>query len=196
MTLIDFDGTIVDLWPRYHAVFSDLTKCKIDLEEYKILKQTLKKDECIANFLNIKLPSDYFSMKSICLEDCYYLRQDTLLLPKETLIHFFKQQNSVILTRRRNTTNFRWELAHLGLLDLQVNSICVNNSKLEWTTENIKEKTTIIGDDIHDLQVAKLPFVNATMVLSGLGTQKDFDKLNIVHTTFKTLDAYIHNHLS
>lgn len=190
MMLIDFDGTIVDLWPRYHTVFCDLTKCDISLNQYRALKQRFKKDEYLANLLKLQLPIDYFSRKAVCLEDRSHLRQDMLLLPREELLSFVEQNKSVILSRRRNTENFKWELEYLGLQDLQGKAVCVDESKLEWAIENIEGEATIIGDDVQDLQVAMLPSVNAIMVLSGLGTQEDFSSLGIAHETFQTLREY------
>lgn len=195
MILIDFDGTIIDLWPRYHAVFCDLTENSISLSEYRKLKQHYKKDELLAHTLGLKLPTDYFIKKALLLEDCYYLSYDKLLIPKDSLLRLFNQSDTIILTKRRNPENFIWELDYLGLSDIRFKAICTKKSKLEWAKENVTERSIIIGDDVRDLQVAILKYVDAIMVLTGLGTSEDYDALNIPYMLYGSLDDYINNEI-
>ena len=41
--IIDFDGTIVDVWERYYRIFIEYFKVDILKEDYKKLKKILKK---------------------------------------------------------------------------------------------------------------------------------------------------------
>lgn len=195
MILLDFDGTIVDLWPRYHAVFCALSNAKIDIMTYKELKQTLKRDEALFHHLNLDFPIDYFKRKTILLEDINYLQKDELLVSKDELLRFFRQNNAHILTSRRFPNNFIQELEFLGLSELCKVSICVQELKANWVKSNISEKSLIIGDDIKDLQVASNANFSAIMVLSGLGTKNDFIATGIPHKTIHTLQQFLgHNY--
>lgn len=193
MILLDFDGTIIDLWPRYHAVFCALTKADINLSTYKTLKQKLKKDELLCKHLGIEIPVDYFVMKSKMLEDKNFLKCDKLIVAKETLLEFAQKNNVKILTARRYPENFEWELDFLGLTSLRCCSICVNEPKKDWVKSSALSKGVIIGDDARDLQVASNPGFSAIMVLSGLGTNQDFAKTKIKYSVFETLQKIIDN---
>ena len=190
-TLLDFDGTIVDLWPRYHAVFCTLSNADINISSYKQLKQKLKKDEELFKYLNLKIPQDYFAMKSKLLEDKDFLKYDKLIVKKENLIEFTNKNNVKILTARRYPDNFMWELDYLGLSSLRNCSICVNEPKKDWAKANNFSNGIIIGDDVRDLEVALNPGVFAIMVLSGLGTDDDFSKTKIAYQLSNTLQEVI-----
>ena len=45
MVFIDFDGTIIDLWPRYCSVFNSILHLRVAVDEYRAIKQKLKKGE-------------------------------------------------------------------------------------------------------------------------------------------------------
>ena len=63
MIIFDFDGTLVDLWPRYCAVFNDILKSSVSLNKYKLAKQSLKNDRLVAESFGIVLPKDYYEKK-------------------------------------------------------------------------------------------------------------------------------------
>lgn len=199
MILLDFDGTVVDLWPRYHAVFCTLSGSKIDIYTYKKLKQKIKKDEELFNYLNLNMPLNYFSEKRILLEDTEFLKLDKLIVEKENLIAFIQKNNAKILTSRRHKENFLWELDYLGLHQLRIASVCTNGLKSDWIKSNNIHSGIIIGDDVRDLSVAINQNFSAIMVLSGLGTKIDFVKTKIPHTLVGSLqeisDSLIAKHL-
>lgn len=191
MILLDFDGTIIDLWPRYHAVFCELSGVDIDIRTYKSLKQELKKDEILFRQLSLEMSSDYFLRKRKLLEDKEFLKRDKLIVDKENLIEFVHKNNVKILTARRYPDNFIWELDYLGLSELKYSSICVSEPKKDWVKSNVLSGGVIIGDDVKDLQVALNAKFSAIMVLSGLGTNYDFSETKIEYKVADTLQDII-----
>ena len=191
MMLIDFDGTIVDLWARYHAVFCRLTGAQIDQQQYKVAKQQYKRDEDLARYFGLLLPSDYFTRKALLLEDPQYLALDRLLLPGEKLLRFMAQQDAKILTARRYPENLLWELNNLGLSALQNRVICTNEPKVKWVAAHAAGKGYIIGDDVRDLQTITVSNLDSVMVQTGLCTPADFSKTGLRYELVQTLEEFI-----
>lgn len=191
MTLIDFDGTIVDLWPRYHRVFCTLTNAQVDLHTYKKAKQVYKRDESLARYLGVELPEDYFPRKAVLLEETEYLALDRLLVCGNQLLRFMEQKNAWILTARRRPDHFLWELDYLGLSALRDRAICVNGSKTAWVEQHVPGEGIMIGDDVKDLQVVVASNLQAIMVLTGLCTAEDFRSTGLPHTLRQSLEEYM-----
>ena len=191
MTLIDFDGTIVDLWRRYHAVFCTLTNARIDLQTYKKAKQTHKRDEDLAQYLGLTLPEDYFPRKAVLLEAPAYLALDQLLVDPEQLLRFMERHDARILTARRQPAHFLWELERLGLSSLCSSAVCVSGPKAKWVERNVKGEGVIIGDDVKDLQAAATAKLHAVMVLTGLYTAEDFRGTGLPHMLVQSLQEYM-----
>lgn len=189
MILLDFDGTVVDLWPRFHAVFCRLTGCDITLDRYRSAKQTIKRDESLALSLGAALPEDHFAQKAALLESRDMLELDRLLLPRDVLLDWARRHDIVILSRRRDAQSFAWELDRLGLSELA--SVCIDVPKVQWIAENVSQPAVIIGDDVRDMQAASLPHISAVMVLSGLCTREDFAAEVIPHEVVESLEQYI-----
>ena len=66
MIVLDFDGTLVDVWRRYHIVFSDGLEDPSSaptLDEFKALRRQLVRDGSIAQSIGTRLASDYFRTK-------------------------------------------------------------------------------------------------------------------------------------
>lgn len=191
MMLIDFDGTIVDLWPRYHGVFCALTGARIDPDAYKAAKQAHKRDEDLARFLGVSLPRDYFSGKAVLLEEPEFLALDRLLVSREKLLRYMQQKDARILTARRRPDRFLWELDRLGLSQLRERAICVSGPKAGWVAANVPGEGIIIGDDVKDLQTVTVSKLEAVMVQTGLYTREDFRNTGLPHTLVQSLDEYM-----
>lgn len=174
--IFDFDGTLIDLWPRYHAVFCHLTGSDVALEEYRDVKMRIKRDEEVARELNCVLPNDYFFRKAELLEYKEFLKMDRLWFSKEELVKMI-DDNAFILTKRRNKEHFDWEMNYL---DLSCDYVVVSaDTKAEWIKNNIDESVIVIGDSIEDLRTAFLPQVNAIAVGYGINRREDFDSLGV-----------------
>ena len=178
MNLIDFDGTIIDLWPRYCAVFNYLLKSNIELSEYKTAKQKLQRDSLVADYFGLTLSEDYFSMKAIALEDPIFLELDILLFDS-IVLNKVLSKNFCILSHRRNPESFYLELSRLNI---KCDAVVVNSkSKKQWAIDSGAHIDRIIGDSIQDLEVGSIPGVEAWMTGYGLGTREQFDSANIIY---------------
>lgn len=189
--LLDFDGTVIDFWARYHAVFCKLTGCNVRLDIYKHLKCKCKTDAKLAEELDITLPDDYRDAKLKLLESDEYLNMDTLLLSKEKLLGFVKQNDVIILSRRNDESALKREFVRLELSELLPNIVCINSSKREWVRDNVKDDAIIIGDDVRDLHAGEFSKVHAVMVLTGIGTKEAFDEERIPYELVDSLEQYI-----
>ena len=185
MILLDFDGTLVDLWDRYYSVFKDiLGLTDLGIEEYKNAKQFYHKDSLVAEHFGKFLPADYFSKKAILLEETKYLSKDRLLI-EASLLNQFLKQDAILFTKRRNKTNFKWQLQELGIEDKSI--IIESCSKKEWIKQNFPEENCIIvGDSMEDLEAASLDNVEAWMVGYGLFTKSDFNLKGLPYLFFET----------
>lgn len=183
MIYIDFDGTLVDLWPRYYEVFCQLSDIKdVSLEEYKAVKRRLKRDEMVAGELGCNLVPDYFSLKKQYLEEMDFLKMDQLYLPAEYL-NSFPKGKCRILTKRRNVENFARQLKFLGI-DIPYTVITSEETKADWIRANDNEQAgVIIGDSVVDLD-AGVSNITPYMVDTGLNTKADFDTRGIRYKYF------------
>lgn len=186
MIYIDFDGTMVNLWPRYFAVFCELSNAKdITIDEYKKFKRKYRKDEQVAGQLGCRLNDDYFERKKVLLEEMDYLKLDKLYLPANQ-INQFPKDKYLILTKRRNEENFISQLEHLKL-DVPYKVVLPDETKKSWVeTQNYNKNDIIIGDSTVDLKVSELG-IQAYMVDSGLETTKDFDALNMPYSLYENV---------
>lgn len=174
--LTDFDGTLVDLWPRYYSVFRDILRFDLNFDDYKITKQRLIKDSCVAKFFHKSLPGDYFQRKTVLLEERKYLQLDRLLIEAEE-INDILSGDCIILTKRKNAENFFWQLSELGLKCKS--EVVKKGSKRQWVERSHISGGLIIGDSLADLEVAKLPNFVAWMVGYGFGTKEQFNSIRI-----------------
>lgn len=192
MLFLDFDGTLIDLWPRFHAVFCELSDTSgLTLNEYKRVKRELARDEAVAEHLHVHLRSDYFQKKRILLESKRFLKLDRLFWnPSRLNTLLERKKNVLLLTKRRHPKNLEWELNRLGLrMPAQIVS---DQSKAEWIRLHYPaENSVIIGDSLSDLEVASLPMTAAVMVEYGLGTAEHFRSSGLPFTLIKTpMDLY------
>lgn len=185
MYVIDFDGTIVDLWPRYCSVFKAILNLKsLSIDDYKIIKQKLKRDSLVAEYFGKQLPNDYFSRKASMLEDRDFLLLDSPLIDI-SLLNNLLLNNAIILTKRRNEKSFQWQLVKLGIYERYV--VIDSGKKIDWVRKNLQEqKITVIGDSTAELEIAQLPNVDAWMVGYGLSDKADFDLRMIPYNFFNT----------
>lgn len=178
--LFDFDGTVVDVWDRYHAAFCLASQAKwIALDEYREAKLRLEEDSLIANAFGIDLPRDYWARKAALLEDEALLAMDVLTLDASRLIEWFDSGQCLILTKRRNEKAFFWELDNLGIGQLASSSYVLNPdlrvSKRTWIETEIDRcgycLKYVIGDTAEDMEIGELQGVKALFVRTGLKTE-------------------------
>ena len=192
--VLDFDGTIIDLWPRYYQVFSDSNGIKtIPFELYKLYKKNYEKDEVVGEKLYITLSTSYFEEKKRRLEDLNYLKLDTLFIDKDRLLNFFFREDAIILTKRCSSENFYKELDILGLNELAAKSFVISNkelSKVNWLVEKYNnENVTIIGDGQEELKCQNRKNTDVVMVDTGLLNLENYKNLGI--KKYDSLDLYM-----
>lgn len=187
MVFLDFDGTLIDLWPRFYAVFRELSGAfDLTLDEYKTVKRKLVKDESIADYLHVRLQENYFQKKKILLESKRFLELDRLLLDSDRLNAIARKKgNILILTKRRFPENLAWELNALGL-QIPAQTVC-DESKADWIQQHYPfESNVMIGDSLVDLEAGNLPNVKAVMVNYGLGEKELFCSSGVPFTLLET----------
>lgn len=188
MKIFDFDGTLVDLWPRYYAVFCELTNCNVSLDRYKDVKRNFVRDERVAAEFGIALSDIYFDRKAILLEEKEFLKLDKLWLSVADTISLFEADGSFILSKRRNRDMLMWQLSYLGLDELVSKTHVVSDSKKEWVLEHFPTcDKIIIGDSLQDLEIGELPDTECIMVGCGLLQKSDFDEAKIHYTYCDTI---------
>ena len=184
MRYIDLDGTLLDLWPRYYKVFCTLLHVEdIKFEEYRKRKRQYGKDGMVARFFGYELPKGYFSKKKELLEEREYLALDCLLLTVEEIKKIFRDDKTMLLTKRRFPKQLEWQLDQLGL---DIPMVTANNTKLQWLRENCFEESIIVGDSLIDLDAGKLDNISPIMVGYGLGTKVQFDNYGVKYTYMDT----------
>lgn len=188
---IDLDGTLLDLWPRYHRVFCELLHIKdITLGEYKKKKQDLGQDNAVAEAFGYTLPPDYFIKKAELLEDKSFLSLDRLFLSRQQIEALSEDSDSIILTKRRKSDNLVWQMGRMGL-NMPV-IIVEGQTKLQWIKENYPGKrAVVVGDSMMDLETGRLPNISVIMTGYGLGTKKQFDSISIPYTYVNAPDEMV-----
>lgn len=180
IVFIDFDGTIVHVWKRYYSVFCDALKTNdISYDDYRFAKQMFRADDDVAKHLGIKMTNDYYQKKRMMLEDRDYLKHDQLIISKKKLLDFCNKFDCRIITKRREKSNYYWELNKLGLGFLQRASIVLNPdehiSKYNYVTKIMGIRNCIIiGDSEEEAEFSMHKGNIVFIVESGLNSIKTF----------------------
>lgn len=179
MYIIDFDGTLVDVWNRYYAVFNDFWDIKdFGLTEYKYYKQKYQFDDLIirkiVGLVSNKDYLEYKCFKKEKLEELKYLMLDELIVSREWIKDFLLNQNSIILTIRNNRENLIKQLNYLNISFIADKVVTLKNkgiyTKNHWVKENIDidEPKVIIGDSEIDFKIGLLDNTIVCLVETGL----------------------------
>lgn len=200
MIFFDFDGTVVNVWPRYYRVFlaaSELTG--ISQYDYIEAKRALISDEKVARHFGKDIPSQYFARKRALLECDGYLRLDTLLVSATELNAFFSRFECRLLTQRRRFQAFFEELKDLGLGCLSNQAIVLNPdqgiSKKMFLKKNFPQSNHIVvGDSESEWEAAALRNIHTVLVETGLRRPGDFP-LSTRHTVVPSISAFIMSYI-
>lgn len=184
MIVLDFDGTIVDVWKRYHKIFCEgLVNRTLEptLEDYRKLKRKLKRDGDIAKVIGSNLVPGYFEIKKIKLESKEYLALDSALLDEKSINIIATHQTSfIILSARRMPDLLQWEIDRLGIpiphCQLHVVSPDEKESKAEWLRVHGTYVDCVIGDSASELHA--LPNLNVRRIFVDTGLFCYEDVLN------------------
>lgn len=183
---LDFDGTLVDVFPRYFGILSsflsDLTNIKMDFYKYKKLKRLGKKDHLIVketlNGFNLDI-IEYVKYKQENLEHFSWLKKDLIIGSPKIEIEKLKNHGYrvVLLTQRRNKSNLFKQLDYLNITEIFDDVIVVYphkhiNSKSEFISKNYSTLDIIIGDSYTEIQTSQLLNIQGFFVDSGLFSSK------------------------
>ena len=183
--VIDFDGTIVNVYKRYYRIFKEFYNINISEEEYIKLKKCSFNDiELISELkLDISNFDEYQKLKKEKLEKEEYLKLDTLIIAKEELLEKLKNKEFIILTIRKDKEMLYRQLKWLDLEELKNKVVVLTPKnkfiKREYVLKNqIKfvENFVCIGDAETDLEIGKIDGVKAYHVSSGLRNSKILEK--------------------
>lgn len=174
--VFDFDGTLIDLWPRYYRVFCDAAEIDdsiVKFDKYKEFKRNHPMDNNLAEELGIELPENYYKRKQILLEDERYLELDKDFVDTDTFSSYFNDRRSILLTKRRRPEALKSELSRLGFYLDERNVIILNPadlSKEQWIQKNYPdEDVVLIGDGKEEIEAAEyLGNVDLYLVNTGL----------------------------
>ncbi len=194
LTIFDFDGTIVDVWTRYCKVFCDFWGLKkIGLEEYRRLKYMYPKDDELvaALHLNSLKLVDYKYYKKKMLEQIYYLKFDSLLVSIDELQTYFRENDSLVITVRRNKQAYFSQIQWLGLDFIAPKTIILNpgskDVKVNWVKQHLRGiDISVIGDSETDLAFTELNNCKVYFVETGL---RSYEKMNEKWSGFETIDS-------
>lgn len=186
--IIDFDGTIVDVWERYFRILVDFYKVDfLTIENYKKLKMQNPNDRDLLKKLEIDHSMDeYFIFKHNALESEKYLKLDKLIVNLDVFNEFCIYNNVKILSIRNDIVKLKNQIVNLGLkIDLE-NIIGLApqgiETKKRYIEENFNGRTIkIVGDSEFDMVVGQLKNVETIFVRSGLRAEI-FGNFKIIKT--------------
>lgn len=191
--VLDFDGTIVDIYERYYRIFKEFYKINMSKEEYVKLKKIYPNDKELIKFLELDIENFeiYKKIKSEKLENEEYLRLDTLILAKEQLFERLKNKEYIILTIRKKKDELYKQLKWLALEEIKDRVIVLTPKnkfvKKEYILENrekFSKSLICIGDSETDLEIGKIGNVKVYHVNSGLRDSKKLKKeYNFINLT-------------
>lgn len=200
MIFFDFDGTVVDLWPRYHQVFLVASGLSgISRQDYMEAKRTLVSDCKVARHFGGTLPEGYSERKRMLLETEDYLRLDTLLVSPAKLTAAFSSRDCRFLTSRRRSEAFFAELDGLGIGHLSDQAIVLNPdqgfSKKEYLAQYAPQvRHIVVGDSKAEWETAALDNIRVVLVRTGLRRPEDFS-LTKRHTVVPSASAFISSYI-
>lgn len=176
---LDFDGTLVDVMPRFHAIFSDYLVAKgfspITLSEYSRFKRLYSYDPEIFKALNIDLPwEEYREWKVSRVESLSYLRLDKLIGKPRYVIERLKNRgySIVLLSARRIRENLIKELEWLKISDLFDDVLVTEtyeiDSKVQKLAQIAGNGDIVVGDSETELAAARELGIRHFGVATGL----------------------------
>lgn len=179
---IDFDGTIVNVLPRYYGIlatfFKEQASLYLDYDKYCFLKRQGLKDHvilqqlCEGYILNIE---QYMAYKKTNLESEEWLKRDTVIgLPHKAYKQLKKAGFKVcILTQRCYEDRLKVQIDSLNLNNsfddiITVKPILNQNAKAIFLKDKIGEKDIIIGDSPVEMECSHLFNIDGFFVETGL----------------------------
>jgi len=202
---IDFDGTIVDVFPRYYGILIEylekMTDKSLDFSKYKKLKRLGKKDHVIVRELTKGLEidiDDYIKFKRENLENLSWLKKDVLIGNPRSVNLELKNigYRIVLLTQRNNKNNLLKQLDILNIIEsfdeiVMVKPRAGQNVKAAHIEKQYSSEDIIIGDSSVEIDASRLLNINGYFVESGLFSAESLGIRKLVFADYKSAVDYI-----
>lgn len=178
---VDFDGTIVDVFPRYYIVLNRFLNNYygrgIDYQTFYIEKRNGEKEHIIVK-KNLKINLDieaYLQYKKEKLEEKENLKIDRFIGKPFETYQYIKSKgfDVIVLSQRRNKENFEWQLQELKYRMFCDEAICLypqsqGNAKLAFLEGRAEAGDIIIGDSQIEMECSKKLGISGCFVNTGL----------------------------
>ena len=154
------------------------------------MKLELVRDGCMAARLGVRLSENYFKKKGELLEQAMFLQLDKLWLGTSQTAELLEEDESIILSRRRQPGMLHEQLRSLGLSRFIDKAFAIQGDKAEWVRERYPDcRKTVIGDSHADLQIGKLAHTRCLMVGCGLESKERLSTVGVPFMFFDSLDS-------
>lgn len=204
---IDFDGTIVDVFPRYYGILTEYlgekTNKHLDFSKYKMLKRAGKKDHVIVRELVEGLEidiDDYLKFKRKNLESFSWLIKDVLIENPESTNLRLKDMGFkiVLLTQRNNKNNLIKQLDFLNIKKSFDQVVVVKprvgqNVKAEHIGKQYSLNDIIIGDSFVEIDASRILNIKGYFVETGLFSAESLGVRKLIFDDYKSVVDYIFN---
>ncbi len=193
---LDFDGPLVDNFPRHTQLFVDLAQKfnfqPIDLHEYWQLKrQRVSEAEILKKCkgFDSKYLSEYMQLRGSLIETQQYLKLNALIPKTETNLEILKKAGRlVLLTTRNHIENLHWEIKDKKIDHYFNQILCAGSDKESSAETKIKLinssgiKLTvgdfIIGDTEAEIICGKALNLITISTTNGIRTREYLESLN------------------
>lgn len=203
---VDFDGTVVDVIPRYFGILSSYLKDKVstelNLEKYKILKRRGLKDHQIVLKLcdNFKLDiNDYIQYKRENLESEFWLKRDVIIgSPREAYNKLKSLGYRVkLLTQRNHENRLLDQVKRLGLEEcfddiIVVKPLVGGNAKVNILKNKVNKKDIIIGDSSIEMECARYFNIKGYFVRTGLWEDKYANSDSLIFENYNSVVDFLY----
>ncbi|MEK6772720.1 MAG: HAD hydrolase-like protein [Bdellovibrionota bacterium] len=193
---LDFDGPLVDNFPRHTQLFVDLAQKfsfqPIDLHEYWQLKrQRVSEAEILKKCkdFDLKCFSEYMQQRQSLIETQQYLKLNALIPKTETNIEILKKAGRlVLLTTRNHIENLHWEIKDKKIDHCFDQILCGGSDKESSAETKVKLINSsgiklnagdfIIGDTEAEIICGKALNLITISTANGIRTKEYLESLN------------------
>lgn len=196
---LDFDGTVVNVFRRYHALLTDFWGDCVSLDDYTRLKRQQPDDRQLLQTL-LQFSDDEFSrylrFKRSKMETHDYLMKDELNIDPSLLKDFFDQFHISVLSVRRSARSAHDQYAYLDMEFLIETADILppagSTTKRSWVQRHHSGPFVMIGDSEVDMAAGSLADGKGIFVENGLRSVSTIPAEIRPVSVFPDLEAALH----
>lgn len=202
---VDFDGTIVDVMPRYYGILESYLKkyglINLEYEQYCYLKRQgifdhiIVKEICSGFMINVE---NYLKYKRFKLENNDWLFKDIVIgSPLDAYQKLHMNGYTVkLLSIRNNETPLVNQVESLHLTNcfdeiVAVKPISSGNAKENYLRDIINHDDIIIGDSYVEMKCAEVFGIRGFFVKSGLWNSSFAGTKGLIFDTYNEVVNYL-----